>query len=137
MVIISQSNPVVSGPVPELTVLGTGFTSRSVRVLVLMGPFCTPNKPSFLPSFLPFSFEFKPYWALTLFFYTRITETFHTCIICACVYLMSVTDYGKPLTIDAMHWTGKWSQCIASLTITIVQASVVSCGLVLETDTTP
>ncbi|EIM89412.1 uncharacterized protein STEHIDRAFT_52732 [Stereum hirsutum FP-91666 SS1] len=51
----------------------------------------------------------------------RFTETFHTAIVVAFIYITSVTDYGQPWTLNAAHWTGQWSVSIASLNIAIIQ----------------
>lgn len=54
----------------------------------------------------------------------RFAETFHTAIVVAFIYITSVTDYGQPWTLNAAHWTGKWSVSIASLNIAIIQVSL-------------
>lgn len=59
-----------------------------------------------------------------LTFHCRVTETFHTAILVAFIYITSVTDYGELLKLDDAHWSGKWSVAIASLNISIIQVNV-------------
>lgn len=44
----------------------------------------------------------------------------------AFIYITSVTDYGEAVTLDAVHWTGKWSVAIASMNISIIQVNLTS-----------
>lgn len=51
----------------------------------------------------------------------RFTETFHTALVVACIYITSVTEFGNLSTINDIHWTGKYSGSLAGLTIGIIQ----------------